>query len=71
MIECTRFEWRFVRGGTRKDHPVAADPEEDLTGAANRMIEHNVRSMPVVQGGRVKGVIRLRDILLYIEHEIE
>lgn len=55
----------------RPDHPVTTDPEENLTQVAHRMIENNVRCMPVVKGERVKGFIRLQDIFHYVEHEIE
>ena len=55
----------------RPDHPIATDPEENLTNAAQRMIEHNVRCMPVIEGDKVKGFIRLQDIFQHVEYETE
>jgi len=54
----------------RPDHPITADPEENLTLVAHRMITDNIRSMPVVDGEKVKGFIRLQDIFQYVEHKI-
>jgi len=51
----------------RPDHPIATNPEENLTKAAERMIEHNVRCMPVIEGHKVKGFIRLQDIFQHVE----
>ena len=55
----------------RPDHPIATDPEENLTKAAQRMIENNVRCMPVMESGKVKGFIRLQDIFQHVECETE
>ena len=46
-------------------------PEESLTDAAFRMIKSNIRSIPVVKEGKTVGIVRMRDIFQYIEHEIE
>lgn len=54
----------------RPDHPITADPEENLTQVAHRMITDKIRSMPVVEGEKVKGFIRLQDIFQYVEHKI-
>jgi len=49
----------------------AAAPNAYLTDVANQMIVHNVRFMPVVRAGRMLGIIRLQDILQYVEEEAE
>ena len=54
----------------RPGHPVAVDPEENLTEVAHRMIRNNVRCMPVVERERVRGIVRLQDIFQYVETEI-
>jgi two-component system response regulator HydG len=46
-------------------------PEERLSDVAHQMITHRFRTMPVVDRGRVVGVVRLQDIFLHLEHEIE
>lgn len=51
------------------DHPFAVNPEENLNQVARRMIDNNVRCMPVVEGDRVRGIIRLQDIFKYVETE--
>ena len=55
----------------RADRPVTTSPEESLTETAQRMISNNVRCMPVVEDGKVLGIVRMQDILQYVEHEIE
>ena len=55
----------------RPDRPVTTSPEESLTETARRMITNNVRCMPVVENGKVLGIVRMQDILQYVEHEIE
>lgn len=54
-------------------HPeiVWAAPDEALTVTGRTMITHNLRSMPVVDGGRLIGVIRLPDIWEYLQTEFE
>jgi two-component system response regulator HydG len=42
-----------------------------LTDAANQMIVHNVRRMPVVRAEKMIGVIKLEDVFQYLDHEIE
>lgn len=48
---------------------IAAHPEESLTDVADRMIKYNFRTLPVVEEGRVIGIVRIRDIFLHIDHE--
>jgi len=50
---------------------VTTYPEESLTDVAYRMIKSNIRSVPVVKEGKTVGIVRMRDIFQYIEHEIE
>jgi two-component system, NtrC family, response regulator HydG len=51
------------------EYPITTDPEENLTVLAQRMIENNIRAMPVVEDGKVEGFIRLQDIFKYVERE--
>lgn len=55
----------------RRERPLSAAPEENLSRVAHRMIRNNVRCIPIVEDGKVKGAVRLKDILRYIEQEIE
>lgn len=54
-----------------KAPPQAAAPEDPLTDTAHRMIRHNIRCLPVLKGENVIGIVRLQDILRYVEHETE
>jgi CBS domain-containing protein len=38
-------------------------PVEDVADVAQTMIDHNVRSVPVLDGGRLVGIVSRRDIL--------
>jgi len=51
--------------------PLTASTEELLTDAAHRMIQHNVRCMPVIEKGKVIGIVRLQDIFRFVDHETE
>jgi CBS domain-containing protein len=44
-------------------HPFTADPDEDSSVVARRMLDLGVRHLPVVRGGAVVGVISARDLL--------
>lgn len=49
----------------------AATPDEKLTHIADRMILNNVRCLPVVEGGKMTGIIKMTDIFQYVRHETE
>jgi CBS domain-containing protein len=62
-------EWvpdRPLAAVMRAGHPVAADPEADLADVARRMLEANVRCMPVMENDRVTGIVRLSDVLMHL-----
>jgi CBS domain-containing protein len=44
-------------------YPVTTRPDADLAEVAEAMLEHDVRSMPVIEDGVVVGIISRRDIL--------
>jgi CBS domain-containing protein len=43
--------------------PITTRPDADVAEVAETMLAHDVRSMPVVQDGRVVGIVSRRDIL--------
>ncbi|MCU0561692.1 MAG: response regulator [Desulfobacterales bacterium] len=57
---------RPLAGVMRPGHPAAADPEADLAETARRMLEAKVRCLPVVENGRVTGIVRLKDVLTHL-----
>lgn len=54
-----------------KPDPASTRGNVFLTDAANQMIVLRARSMPVLKGGKVLGVVRLQDVFRYLEHETE
>jgi len=54
-----------------RHEPVTTQGNAFLTDAANQMIVHNVRSMPVLRAGKILGVIRVQDVFQYLDHEME
>lgn len=50
----------------RAEHPTAVDPETDLQAAAGLMLAERVRCVPVLQGDRVVGIVRLSDVLRHL-----
>jgi len=48
--------------------PVVVSPATDLIEAANLMIQYRIGSLPVVEGGRLVGIISVTDLLkLFVE----
>jgi acetoin utilization protein AcuB len=48
--------------------PVVVSPATDLIEAANLMIQYRIGSLPVVDGGRLVGIISVTDLLrLFVE----
>jgi CBS domain-containing protein len=43
--------------------PYTAQPETDVAEVADLMLRHDVRSVPVVEGGVVVGIVSRRDVL--------
>jgi CheY-like chemotaxis protein len=50
----------------RSDYP-SAQANAFLSEAANKMIQSNVRSMPVLQGEKMIGVIKLQDVFQHLD----
>jgi CBS domain-containing protein len=43
--------------------PVTADPDTDADEAVEIMMSHGFRHLPVLEGGKLAGVVSLRDIV--------
>jgi len=43
--------------------PVTITPEQDITDAMLKMGKFNVRRLPVVEDGKVVGILTIKDIL--------
>lgn len=54
-----------------RPQPLATQANAYLTDAANQMIVHNLRRLPVVRAEKMIGVIKLEDVFQYMDHEIE
>jgi CBS domain-containing protein len=66
-----RAKYRNVRDVMVKD-VVTIEPSASLADAARRMDNANVGMLPVVEDGRVKGVITDRDIVVRaVAHEVD
>lgn len=52
-------------------HPQALSPEEDVRQAARLMSSQQVRRLPVVEDGKVVGVVSLGDLAKCGKHEME
>ncbi len=54
-----------TRVGTYMSAPaVVASPEADIAAALHLMVEHDVRHLPVVAAGQLKGMVSARDLLV-------
>jgi CBS domain-containing protein len=43
--------------------PVTASPEDDVADAMGAMTEHRIRHLPVLEGGRLAGIISIGDLV--------
>ncbi len=43
---------------------VVAAPDTDVIAASRMMVEHDVRHLPVVDAGQLKGMVSARDLLI-------
>lgn len=60
---------KVVHGMTRR-HIETAAPKEDITAAADRMVSLNIRHLPVVDRGKVVGIVSIRDLTKWAAEEL-
>jgi CBS domain-containing protein len=56
-------DFKTPLGQVARKSLITASPDDSLISAAVTMIESNIRHLPVVEGGRLVGVISIRDVL--------
>ena len=52
-------------GEVMSEQLICCRPDQSIADAQNLMIQHNIRHLPVMQNGRVIGILSSRDILLH------
>ena len=50
--------------------PVTATPEDDIADTMGAMTEHRIRHLPVVDGGRLAGVVSIGDVVKAQHNEL-
>jgi CBS domain-containing protein len=53
---------RIEIGELLSTDPVMVDPQDPVEDAVKRMVEHSIRRLPVVEDGRLVGVVTLGDL---------
>jgi Zn-dependent protease/CBS domain-containing protein len=56
---------------TRAEQLTAVTPQENASEALNRLERRNVRQVPVIQDGRLIGLLRRRDIMKWLQTQSE
>ena len=56
-------DFKTPLGKVARKSLITVSPEDSTLSAAVKMIENNIRHMPVVEGGRLVGVISIKDVL--------
>jgi CBS domain-containing protein len=60
---------KVVHGMTRR-HLETGTPKEDIAEAADRMVSLNIRHLPVVDKGKVVGIVSIRDLTKWAAEEL-
>jgi CBS domain-containing protein len=60
---------KVVHGMTRRDI-LTVSPKTDITESAEIMVMRNIRHLPVVDRGRVVGIISIRDLTRWAAEEL-
>jgi CBS domain-containing protein len=60
---------RVAHGMTRRDIETVS-PKTDISEAAELMVSRNIRHLPVVDRGRVAGIISIRDLTKWAAEEL-
>jgi len=70
---CEKPEWlpnKTVKEIMLRNH-LTSFPDEPLKDIAQRMIKNNFRYVPVIDNGKTIGMVKMQQVLQYIEHETE
>ena len=46
--------------------PISVPPGTTLKEAAQLLATHNIQSLPIVEGGKVVGIVTIRDLIRYL-----
>ncbi|MEX0651338.1 MAG: CBS domain-containing protein [Actinomycetota bacterium] len=60
---------KVAHGMTRRDLETVG-PKMDLAAAAEHMVERNIRHLPVVDRGKVVGIVSIRDLTRWAAEEL-
>ncbi len=60
---------KVVHGMTRR-HLETIGPKADIAEAADRMVSLNIRHLPVVERGKVVGIVSIRDLTKWAAEEL-
>lgn len=52
---------------TKVDDLVTVGPDDDASEALQRLTARDIRQLPVVEGGQLKGLLRRRDIVKWLQ----
>ncbi|HZD58276.1 MAG TPA: CBS domain-containing protein, partial [Anaerolineales bacterium] len=52
---------------TPSEQLITVAPDEDASDALNKLSEKDIRQLPVLQDGRLVGVLRRRDIVRWMQ----
>ncbi|KHG66382.1 histidine kinase [Thermus sp. 2.9] len=71
LVLLGRFSKDTRVGEVMTQDPITIPPEADLSQAMRLMTEHRVRHLPVVEAGKVVGVVSIGDVVKAIISEQE
>lgn len=58
-------------GEVMTPHPVCVEIGEDFNGVYEKMTSHSIRHLPILEDGKLTGIVSIRDLARYYQNRLE
>ncbi|ODS41938.1 MAG: hypothetical protein MSIBF_00845 [Candidatus Altiarchaeales archaeon IMC4] len=63
LVECSSFIGQSTIRAIRSNNAITLSPEDTIEEAAHLMFENNIQTIPIVENGRIVGIVGKKDII--------